>query len=493
MKAFEADIEDRVIRSDEQHEINDRGIHAPAASAGRRKLALIVADGIAVVAGVAIAFGLRAAIRPVADFDVLGHLALAATAIPGFALGASINRLYQARANERATQEARNAAKSVAVAVAVLLSAAFLAQFRELSRLWVGLVAVSMFTALLIDRAIARRIFTRLRETGRSVRRIVIVGTDAHAIGLMNTYERNPDLGYSVIGMVGSDANAARGTVGVLGTFDELDAILEREEANGVVMSLASVGAETVNVLTRRLTDHGYHVALSSLLHDIDVTRVRPQDVDGRTMLYVEPVIRRGWRVVAKRAFDIGLASAILIITSPLLLVSIIAIKLESRGPAFFTQVRVGRDGRTFEIIKLRSMVVDAEARKSELASLNEADGPLFKIGRDPRITRVGRVIRKFSIDELPQLICVLRGTMSMVGPRPALPEEAAVWDESTRERLRVHPGLTGLWQVSGRSDSSFDQYRRMDLCYVDNWSLLHDILICTRTVGVVLTGRGAS
>ena len=142
---------------------------------------------------------------------------------------------------------------------------------------------------------------------------------------------------------------------------------------------------------------------------------------------------------------------------------------------------------------KLRTMVVDAEAQKAGLLDRNEMDGPLFKIADDPRITPVGRVLRKLSIDELPQLFCVVRGSMSMVGPRPALPDEAALWDEQVHERLRVRPGITGMWQVSGRSSTSFEDYKRLDLYYVDNWSLTHDIRICAKTVGVVLSGRGAA
>ena len=454
---------------------------------------MVIADSIAIALGVAITFAIQAVVKPVPNLLVAHHMILALAVIPGFAMGAAYNRLYQARANERTGEETRHVVNAVTMAMATVLFVGFATQFKELSRLWVGLLAVSMLFTLLVERRIARRVFARLRATGRSVRRIVIVGTDAHAIGLMNAYERNPHLGYRVIGMVGPDENAARGSISVLGSYEDLDGILERMEANGVVMSLGSMSADTVNVMTRRLTDAGYHVALSSLLHDIDVTRLRPQTFDGRTMVYVEPVIRGGWRVHAKRAFDIVLASTILILTAPVLLVSIIALKLDSRGPVFFRQERVGREGRRFELIKLRSMVVDAEERKDSLRDLNEADGPLFKMAADPRVTRVGRVLRKLSIDELPQLVCVLRGTMSMVGPRPALPDEAAEWDDLTRERLRVNPGLTGLWQVSGRSDSSFEQYRRLDLRYVDNWTLLHDLKICTRTVGVVLLGRGAT
>jgi lipopolysaccharide/colanic/teichoic acid biosynthesis glycosyltransferase len=177
----------------------------------------------------------------------------------------------------------------------------------------------------------------------------------------------------------------------------------------------------------------------------------------------------------------------------PITVAAIIAIRLEGPGPIFFRQRRVGLDGELFTMTKLRTMVPDAEARRAELAHLNEADGPLFKMTHDPRITRVGGLLRKLSIDELPQLFSVLVGDMSMVGPRPALPHEIEDWDDALHERLRVLPGLTGLWQVSGRSDSSFEQYRRLDLYYVHNWSLGHDLRICVRTVGVVLTGRGAA
>ena len=257
-------------------------------------------------------------------------------------------------------------------------------------------------------------------------------------------------------------------------------------------MSPASVPEDRLNTMTRRLTDSGYHVAISSALWDIDISRLRPQTVDGRSMIYVEPVARNGAPLMAKRAFDVTFAALLLIATAPLMLGAALAIKLTSRGPVFFRQTRVGRNGELFTMMKLRTMVQDAEAKKAELMALNEADGPLFKMTKDPRITRVGGFLRKTSIDELPQLFAVLQGTMSMVGPRPALPDEVSQWDDATRERLRVLPGLTGLWQVSGRSDSSFGVYKRLDLYYVDNWSMRHDLSICLRTVGVVLAARGA-
>ena len=191
--------------------------------------------------------------------------------------------------------------------------------------------------------------------------------------------------------------------------------------------------------------------------------------------------------------FDIAIAVVALVATVPVIVVAAIANQLTSPGPVFFRQNRVGRDGQEFEIIKLRTMVVDAEARKAELMDQNESDGALFKIRNDPRVTPIGRFLRKLSIDELPQFWNVLRGEMSVVGPRPALPDEVEQWPADVHERLRVLPGITGMWQVSGRSDTSFDEYKRLDLYYVDNWSLVHDLTIVAKTFGAVVSSRGAS
>jgi exopolysaccharide biosynthesis polyprenyl glycosylphosphotransferase len=462
-----------------------------SATGVRYKRRLMIADACALAIGTAAAFIVQLALKPVPLFVMSDHLALALLTVPGFAVGAVGTRMYQARANERPMQEHLNIVRSVATWVGALVVVAFGLKYSHLSRFWVVLLAVCTSAALTAERHMARRIFGRLRVSGRMKRRIVIVGTDAHAVGLMRTYEQNPALGYSVVGLVG-DGNQGEG-VDVIGALDDLPRILDEHDANGVLVSQASVHQQDVNALARRLTDGGYHVALSSCLKDIDITRLRPQQLDGRTMLYIEPVIRNGWRALAKRGFDLAIALVIIVLTVPVLLVAMVAIKLDSRGPVFFRQARIGRDGRRFTMTKLRTMVVDAEARKAELIERNEADGPLFKIADDPRVTRVGRVLRKLSIDELPQLISVLKGDMSIVGPRPALPEEVDGWDDSLHDRLRVLPGVTGMWQVSGRSETSFEQYRRLDLYYVDNWTLAHDVRICARTVGVVLTGRGAA
>lgn len=459
----------------------------------RYKVWLMAADAIAIVVGLAAAIAVQAAVKPVPWFGRRDEIVLSLLSLPGFAIGAGANRMYRARANERPGEELLNVCKTVAVGVGTIVLIATAVTYKSLSRFWILTMFVTVVACLVAERRVARRVFQRLRSNRRLCRRIVIVGTDGHAIGLLHRYQRNPRLGYEVVGFIGDDDIGVREGVGVLGTVAQLPEVLQRHRCVGVVIAQTSVPSRDVNLLTRRLTDAGYHVTLSSTLRDIDISRLRPQELDGQTLIYVEPVIRTGWRAIAKRAFDLVLASTVLVLTLPILLAAMIAVRLESGGPVIFKQVRVGRHGEVFTLYKLRTMVADAEDRKAELAQMNEADGPLFKIAADPRITRVGRFLRSTSVDELPQLFCVLRGKMSMVGPRPALPDEVAQWDDEVRERLRVLPGLTGLWQVSGRSDSSFEQYKRMDLLYVDNWSLYHDVMICGRTVGAILARRGAS
>jgi exopolysaccharide biosynthesis polyprenyl glycosylphosphotransferase len=259
-----------------------------------------------------------------------------------------------------------------------------------------------------------------------------------------------------------------------------------------VVVATTAVSSETSNRLARQLTDAGIHVELSSSLRDIAAERLTVSPLGRCPMIYVEPIRRNGWRAAAKRAFDIVVAAAALVLATPVLLVVALAIKVDTRGPVLFRQQRLGRGGQPFNLFKFRTMVTVAEELIVHLRVLNQADGPLFKIRDDPRVTRIGRLLRKYSIDELPQLWNVLRGEMSLVGPRPALPAEMAAWAPELHNRLRVKPGVTGMWQVSGRSDCSFAEYMRLDLYYVDNWSFWSDLAIVAKTVPTVLLRRGA-
>jgi len=464
----------------------------PEASPSPRRLRgrLIASDVVAIIVGFALATAIQQIARPVSDEALRNELVFGVFLVPIWVIMMGINSLFLARAVSNAGEEMRRLVTAGVMACGFLVGVLFVAQYTLLSRLWVGLLFVCVTGMLIMSRLIARRVFRRLRREGRIRRPVVIVGTGCEAISLFDATRRRPDLGYEVIGFTG-DPTCGHG-VTVLGSVDDTLEAVRRTGAVGAILSVASLQPDEVNRLTRTLTDVGCHVTLSSSLHDIDLTRTRSQSIDGRLMIYIEPTNRSQVHLFLKRSFDVVVAGTALLLTLPLLAIVALMIKLDSRGPVLFRQVRVGKDGEPFEILKFRSMVQDAEAKRAELEAMNERSGPLFKMTEDPRITRIGRVLRKTSIDELPQFWNVLRGEMSVVGPRPALPSESEHWTPELRERLRVLPGITGMWQVSGRAESDFELYRRLDLYYVDNWSLLHDVKIVVRTVAVVLTSRGA-
>ncbi len=352
---------------------------------------LILADFAALAFGVALAFAIQAVLRPVPRFVMADHALLVVASVPGFAIGAGVNHLYQARANQRRLEEARNVIKTVGFGMSGMLLVSIAIQYDELSRLWVSAMVFTITAAVLFERRIARSIFAKLRQEGKLQRRIIIVGTDAHAIGLMHAYERNPSLGYQVVGFAGSDDLGARGGVEVLGPIDDLTSLLEDKQAVGVVVSLASVPSDDVNTLTRRLTDAGYHVALSSSLRDIDVTRLRPQTLDGRTMIYVEPIVRNGWRGAAKRAFDVVLALA----DHGGHPARADRCRDRHRGVIEWTGVLPpdpGRHGRA--AVRGAEVPHDVPRRRSSQGRVdeaqNEADGPLFKMKNDPGSRRSG-------------------------------------------------------------------------------------------------------
>jgi exopolysaccharide biosynthesis polyprenyl glycosylphosphotransferase len=355
---------------------------------------------------------------------------------------------------------------------------------------WLLAYAVTGTILVLVNREIQRQVFRRLRKGRRLVRRAVIVGADDHASTLSDMLTTSQELGYDVVGIV--DLADVEDRFDRDGLVDRIGQITAKGSAGTVLVATSAVDHLSTGHLTRRLTDMGLHVELCVPLQGIDVSRLRLRPLGQFPVIYVEPVSRSGWRQYAKRTFDATLATLGLIVTLPLLLLAAAAIKLDSRGPVIFRQWRVGRDGSKFQVLKLRTMTDDAESRLEELRTLNEASGPTFKIKGDPRITRVGRVLRKLSIDELPQLWNVLRGEMSVVGPRPALPSEMEGWNGDLFERLRVRPGITGMWQVNGRSNASGGEYLRLDLYYVDNWSLLMDMIIVLKTFPAVVSGRGA-
>ncbi|MGH9286405.1 MAG: sugar transferase, partial [Acidimicrobiales bacterium] len=352
----------------------------------------------------------------------------------------------------------------------VLLTVASVVFERYVARSWLALTFAFGVVLVASEREVVRRVFASLRAKGRFLRPVLIVGANEEAVRLCHHMASNPHLGYRPLGFVDDAADAAgplAGGLRVLGSTHELLELVECTGATGVVVATTAISTKASNRVARELLHAGVHVELTSSLEDLSAERLSIRPLGRCPVVYVEPARQGGWQDAAKRAFDIVVTSLAILVTAPWMAVAAVAIKLDSRGPVLFRQERVGRGGRHFEVWKFRTMVERAETMVIELRDLNESDGPLFKMRDDPRVTRVGRLLRRFSVDELPQFWNVLRGDMSLVGPRPALPAEMRAWTPELHNRLRVKPGLTGMWQVSGRSDCSFAEYVRLDLYYV--------------------------
>ena len=455
------------------------------------KTAVVVVDAVAIAGAMALAIGWRSVLSnqpaSVSRYWLTGLIAL-----PLWIGLFARYKLYSAAAVSSFATEFPRVLHAVVVGmlctglVAISINA-------QASRLWLILTGGFALTFVLAERSVVRLAFHRARARGQLRRKVVVIGTNAEALGVVQMLRLNPALGYDVVGLL--ESGTAYGVVApvpVLGHWNDAVELMREVDATGVIIAASAVDCPLANRLARELMELGYHVEITSGLIDISAHRLIARPLGRRPVMYVEPVRRFGWRRVAKRGFDLAAATMMLVLTAPILLAAAIAIKISSAGPVFFRQQRVGMNGKLFDVIKLRTMVTDAEEKLEKLRASNDADGPLFKMRDDPRVTSVGRVLRKWSIDELPQFWNVLRGEMSIVGPRPALPREVSGWSEDLRNRLRVQPGITGMWQVNGRSSSSFDDYERYDLYYVDNWSLLADLAIVIKTIPAILLSRGA-
>lgn len=427
----------------------------------------------------------------------LGYTEVAAIFAPAWILMLAASRAYEARFLGNGSEEFKRVVNATVRFTALVSTTVFVFKV-DLSR---GFVAVALplgLVLLVLGRYAARKVIVALRLRGYAQHRAVLVGSHEEVSALAARIVRERYTGMRVVAACLPDyetrpVEVAGETIPLLGAARDLAGRLASVQADTVaVAGTSALSTRELRELAWDLEGTGVDLALSPALTDVAGPRIHVRPVAGLPLLHVEEPTFGGVRKLVKDLIDLVAALVLVLLLAPVLVVIAALIKREDGGPVFYRQERVGRDGRSFRIWKFRSMRVDADRMLADLAAHNEHDGPLFKMKQDPRLTRIGITIRKYSLDELPQLFNVVLGSMSLVGPRPPLQTEVDQYADHVHRRLLVKPGMTGLWQVSGRADLEWDEAVRLDLYYVENWSVALDFMILWKTMFAVIRGSGA-
>ncbi len=467
----------------------------PGAAAGRSNVRaayrwvavwMAVTDYAAFVVAFLLAYALRFGLTP-NGFDFLAVILIAPPVwvliFAGFKLY-SVSRLA-------AAEEVRRVFYAVTAGVTGVVAVSYWTK-AELSRIWVSLSWVLSLLLVLLARRIWHHLIWRRQARGDLTFRTLILGTNEEASHLAAVM-RAGSVGFEAVGFVaiGNGRGDVEG-LPVVGDVADIRRAIRETRADCVFVASSAIGTSDMRTVTKSARTEGVEVRVSANIPEMLSSRLAAQPLGGLMAFAIWPVRLTGFQAVAKRTFDLVVGLLLLVLSLPFWLVVALVIKSGSPGPVLYRQRRVGRSGREFTLLKFRTMVVGAEAMKGEVRGAEGPAGRLFKMRDDVRVTRAGRFLRRWSLDELPQLLNVLSGSMSLVGPRPPLPEEVAAYEPWHRDRLEVRPGITGLWQVSGRSELSFDDYVRLDLFYIENWSLAYDLYLLIKTVPAVVSGRGA-
>jgi exopolysaccharide biosynthesis polyprenyl glycosylphosphotransferase len=390
----------------------------------------------------------------------------------------------------------RSVATAVGVGMLVLFGIVFAVKLHDISRIVVFTFGFLNLCALVAVRGVY---LWRRRRAGKLTQepyRILIVGSGSRARRLASVLMRQPAGLSKIAGFLDVDPDRVGERilgVPVLGTIEEISGVLEGNVIDEVILAIPRGMIGDMEKVVEACEEEGIKYRLMADLFQVPVKRLSLDELDTMPLLTFDPVAQDEWKLLMKRAIDMVVAAVMLVVAAPLMLLVAMAVRMDSLGPIFFVQRRVGQNKRTFNLVKFRTMHSDAESRQKEIEYLNEADGPVFKMKNDPRVTRVGRVLRRLSIDELPQFWNVLKGDMSLVGPRPLPLRDVNLFDRGVqRKRFSVKPGLTCLWQISGRSTLPFSEWLRLDLEYIERWSIGLDLGILFRTVPAVLRGTGA-
>ncbi|MEN8705225.1 MAG: sugar transferase [Nocardioides marinisabuli] len=393
------------------------------------------------------------------------------------------------------TDEYRRILNASLLAAGITGVTCYLAKF-DLSRGFFLMAYGLGVPALFLGRMALRRALHSARRRGLLRHRVLIAGTRAHVDEVARVLGREPWLGYEVIGALTPEYDLSEETttgLPVLGNANEAASLAKSSRADSIFFAGGAVGSSSqFRQMVWELEQDSIQVVIAPSVTEISNERINIRPVGGLPLMHIEPPTWTDASRWGKRTFDFVGSLGLLIVFAPLFLLAATQVKLHDRGPVFFRQTRIGKDGHEFSCFKFRTMVQNAEAMVADLQEQQGQSALLFKMKDDPRITPPGRWMRRLSVDELPQLINVFLGHMSLIGPRPQVAREVALYDESMSRRLHVRPGMTGLWQVSGRNDLTPEEAIRLDLYYVDNWSMLQDLSILSKTMGAVVSSRGA-
>jgi exopolysaccharide biosynthesis polyprenyl glycosylphosphotransferase len=463
----------------------------------RRRLRLT--DIATILLAVTIAFSLRFGLEAIptsARIEDAQYILISATIVVSWLVALFAFGVHDSRVIGVGASEYKRIINASATAFG-LLAIVFLLLKVDIARGYFMLALPLGTVSLLGAHWLWRRWLVAQRTLDHYLCRALVVGELDDVGYVIRQIQQKSGAGYNVVGAVVSNTDAHTVTTGqkpvpVLGMTNVAQVARNVGADTVIIAGQPKGGANFIRNLGWQLEGTATDLVLASQLTDVAGPRIHFRPVEGLPLIHVEIPQFEGGKHVLKRAFDVVASAAGIVVLTPVFLAVALFIKLDDRGPVFFTQERVGRGQRTFRMVKFRSMVTTAESDLAQLTEQNQGNGVLFKMKADPRVTTVGRILRKFSIDELPQLWNVLLGDMSLVGPRPPLPREVAAYEDHVHRRLYIKPGLTGMWQVNGRSDLSWDESVRLDLYYVENWSLTGDLMIVWRTVKVLLKPVGA-
>ncbi|MFC6006490.1 sugar transferase [Angustibacter luteus] len=426
--------------------------------------------------------------------EFAGYVALSLVAAISWCAALGLLRAYDSRRTGEGPDEFNMIGRAaVLVLVTMALSSYSLGLLLPRRFVLVVVPMVALFTA--IYRYVLRLQLHRQRDRGQALMRTIVVGHPSAVDDVVRDLSSVPYHGYQVIGTCVPTMLSDRDLIGdlsVLGSLSDIPQAVIDHQVDVVIVAGSGMSSASLRRLSWALERTGAELVVAPGLVEVAGPRLHVRPAAGLSLLHVESPDSRQGQMLAKAALDRTLGTALFLAALPVIAVSALLVRLSSRGPAFFPQERIGQDGRPFRLWKLRSMVVDAEDRRHEVLDSSDRDGLMFKMRQDPRVTTVGRFLRRYSLDELPQLWNVVRGDMSLVGPRPPLRVEYDAYHDAVHRRLRVKPGLTGLWQVSGRADLSWEESVRLDLRYVDNWSVAFDLQILWKTARAVVRGSGA-